>query len=357
MTNITATIKLDVSDMGALLRTMRNFNGACNWLSQVAFEEKIFHWLKLQRWAYHELRQQFNLTSTQSVVAIRKVAYAYKKDRSALREFRLTGAMPLYRHRYKRDNIVNFYGMCFSYSTRPGAKLDARHQANLIYRDKQFFIQQVINVPVEEEYKPVASLGVDLGIVNIASDSDGVRYSGGHLNGLRKRHAKLRTRLQLTGTRSAKRLLLKRKHKEHRFGSWVNHNISKKLVTKAKDTFRAIALEDLKGIRERLTVRKAQRRSHSSWSFNQLRQFIEYKAEIAGVPFLLVNPRNTSRSCPNCGLIDKRNRSSQSEFKCISCNFAGHADTVAAENIRRASSDKPYATLLGAVASPVEVLT
>ncbi|CAB1129488.1 protein of unknown function [Candidatus Hydrogenisulfobacillus filiaventi] len=180
--------------------------------------------------------------------------------------------------------------------------------------------------------------------VNIATDSDGETYSGGHLNGLRKRHAKLRQRLQQKGTKSAKRLLKKRRRKEHRFATDVNHRIAKRLVAKAKDTGRGIALEDLTGIRDRITVKKAQRRRQHSWAFYQLRTFVSYKAKLAGVPVALVDPRNTSRTCPLCGLIDKRNRPDQAHFRCIGCGFAGPADTIAAGNIaRRAAVNQPHA--------------
>ena len=55
------------------------------------------------------------------------------------------------------------------------------------------------------------------------------------------------------------------------------------------------------------------------WAFDQLRAFVEYKAKLDGVPVLVVNTRNTSRRCSMCGCTDKRNRVSQSEFKCRSC--------------------------------------
>lgn len=164
------------------------------------------------------------------------------------------------------------------------------------------------------------------------------------VNGLRKRHAKLRQRLQKKGTKSAKRLLKKRRRKEHRFAIDINHRIAKRLVAKAKDTGRGIALEDLKGIHEQVTVRKAQRRVQHSWVFRQLRSCIQYKARLAGVPVMLVDPRNTSRTCPQCGLIDKRNRPDQAHFRCIGCGFAGPADTIAADNIaRRAAVNQPDA--------------
>jgi IS605 OrfB family transposase len=113
----------------------------------------------------------------------------------------------------------------------------------------------------------------------------------------------------------------------------VNHIISKKLVAKALDTGRVIVLENLKGIRGQTTVRKAQRRRHNSWSFNQLRQFIEYKAKMAGVPVMFVNPRGTSHTCPRCGLQAKRSRPTRDRFECVGCGLAGPADYMAALNI------------------------
>ncbi len=95
------------------------------------------------------------------------------------------------------------------------------------------------------------ALGVDLGVVNIAVDSDGEVHSGSQINNVRHSHRLLRAKLQAKGTRSAKRKLKRLSGKERRFAKDTNHCISKKLVAKAKDTNRAIALEDLKGIRSR----------------------------------------------------------------------------------------------------------
>jgi IS605 OrfB family transposase len=147
--------------------------------------------------------------------------------------------------------------------------------------------------------------------------------------------------LQSKGTKSAKRLLKKRRQKERRFARQENHRIAKELVQRAKDTGRGIALEDLQGIRERVTVRKSQRRQHHVWSFFDLRQKIAYKAERAGIPLVLVDPRNTSRTCPQCGHVDRANRKSQSLFSCGSCGYSGHADHIAAVNISRVAVNQP----------------
>jgi IS605 OrfB family transposase len=110
------------------------------------------------------------------------------------------------------------------------------------------------------------------------------RLLGRAVHAVRYRNRQLRARLQAKGTKSAKRLLRKRRRREARFSRDTNHCISKALVGKAKDTGRGIKLEDLSGIRSRTTVRKAQRADCDSWTFYQLRQFVTYKAAIAGVP-------------------------------------------------------------------------
>ena len=68
------------------------------------------------------------------------------------------------------------------------------------------------------------------------------------------------------------------------------------------------AIEDLSGIRMRETVKKGNKYIHNSWAFYQLRLFIEYKAMEAGIPVIVIDPHNTSRECPNCHTISKKNR-------------------------------------------------
>ena len=68
----------------------------------------------------------------------------------------------------------------------------------------------------------------------------------------------------------------------------------------------AIAIKVLDGIRMRTTVRKGNRYIHNSWSFHQIRSFIEYKAREAGIPVIAIDPHNTSRECPECHTIDRK---------------------------------------------------
>ncbi|WP_327138421.1 transposase (plasmid) [Streptomyces sp. NBC_01340] len=60
------------------------------------------------------------------------------------------------------------------------------------------------------------------------------------------------------------------------------------------------------------------------------------KAESAGREVIAVDPRNTSRTCPECGHVAAENRPTQERFHCVSCGHTAHADTVGAQNVLRA---------------------
>ncbi len=121
--------------------------------------------------------------------------------------------------------------------------------------------------------------------------------------------------------------------RQRRFQTDTSHCIAKRAVAKAKGTSNGIALEDLLGIASGETVGRRQR-GHANCSLGQLRAFIADKAQGAGVPVVLVDPRTTSCTCLECGTVDKANRRSQAEFQCVSCGLAAPADHNAARLIR-----------------------
>ena len=146
--------------------------------------------------------------------------------------------------------------------------------------------------------------------------------------------------------------LKRRAERESRFRRNTNHVLSKRLVAKAKDTGRGIALEDLKDIRERIRFRKPQRNRMGSWGFDQLRQFIAYKAEVAGVLLKIVDPAYTSQMCSSCGHVKAANRFWQSRFCCKQCGYQAHADCNAARNIRaKALVNEPIVSVTPALAA------
>lgn len=59
---------------------------------------------------------------------------------------------------------------------------------------------------------------------------------------------------------------------------------------------------------------------------------LTHKAECAGRELIPVDPRNTSRECPECGHTAKENRDRET-FECVTCGHTDHADHVGALNI------------------------
>jgi IS605 OrfB family transposase len=220
--------------------------------------------------------------------------------------------------------------------------------ADLVWREGVYYLHIAQSREAPSETEPDGgTLGVDLSITNLATDSE--RFTGAIVYLVRKRYHLRRQRLQKCGTHNAKRRIRRMGQREARLQRNTNHVISKALVQNAAVSRKAIALEDLSGIRERTTVRRDNRYERRSWVFFQLRQFIAYNAAQSGVPVYLVDPRNTSRTCGRCGQCEKANRRSQAEFLCQRCGFAVNADYNAALNISR----KERAAVTRPMASPL----
>ena len=328
-----------------LYETLQTLNAACNEISQQAWDSKTFRRVPLHHLTYYPVREQFGLTAQMAVRCIGKVTDAYKVNRKVRHDFRKHGAIPydLQMIRYDLEQQAVNLQTLDKRQTMPFAagqlQLDLlqyqQGESDLFERRGKFYIAATCEIPDDVPFDPDEFLGVDLGIKNIATDSDGTIHSAKHLLNVRHRHRRLRRNLQPKTTWSSYRKLKNLSGKERRFARDVNHRISKQLVTIAKDTGRGIALEDLKGIRDRTTFSRKQRNMLHSWSFYQLRQFVEYKAQRAGVPVVYIDPCNTSRECSVCGCVDKANRKTQSHFSCMSCGFVAHADVNAAINIGR----------------------
>jgi putative transposase len=345
-----------------LLHTLEAANAACNSISTLAWQTRTFGKFALQKACYEQIREQFGLAAQMTIRALAKVADAYKLDKKVKRQFRPHAAIAY------DDRILSFalpksevslwtlngrQAISFVCGERQRRLLATRQgESDLLFQRGQWYL--LVTCEIEEaEPKDVDDvLGVDLGIVNLATDSDSESHSGEQVERKRQWYARRRAALQAVGTKSAKRRLRQLSGRQRRFQKDVNHRISKRLVAKAERTKRAIAVEELSGIRQRARARGPEQRArHSNWAFGQLRQFISYKARRAGVAVIAVEARNTSRTCPVCGHCEKANRRSQAEFCCVVCQHQAPADVNAAVNIRqRAAVIQPMVSSLRAEA-------
>lgn len=363
-----AQVKLQPTDeqAQALFDTLEKANAACNYISQQAWNTKTFRQYDLHHACYYDVRSRFSLSAQVTVRMIAKVADAYKLDRKHRRTFMEHGAIT-YDERILSWRMSDLTASVWTTSGRQrmpfltGERqlklLEHRQgQADLILKDGEWYLHQICEITESPEFDPTGWLGVDLGVVNIAVDSDGRIFSGNTVEANRQRYEHRRATLQQVGTKSAKRRLKKMSGRQQRFQKDVNHCISKALVETAKDTDRGIAFENLKGIHGRTQLRRGQRSRHHNWAFAQLRVYTSYKSALAGVPFMLVDPAYTSQACSHCGFISKSNRKSQSEFHCGQCGYVAHADYNAAQNIaHRAVVNTPMVSAKMSKVNPVPV--
>ena len=349
----------------ALASTLRACNTAASEVAVVARSTGVYSNYDLRKLVYQGIKDDHRLGAQAAQHVIKKVSDAYKTLKANIRagnlgkpgskrrhnaetkaiSFRWRAAQPYdarmlsWQHDARTVSIWTVEGRLKSVAyTGSAAQLKAVAtlpvgECDLVHRDGMWFLYASVEVAEPQMIDPAGFLGVDMGIANIAYDSDGNRYAGTRLNGYRRRQARLRKRLQEKNTKSARRLLARRRRKEARHAANVNHRIAKRIVTEAARTGRGIAVEDLTGIRDRVRLRKPQRVTLSSWSFHQLGAFLAYKARRAGVPLVEVDPRYTSHTCNRCGHRDKRNRPDQETFTCRSCGVVAHADHNAARNI------------------------
>jgi putative transposase len=311
----------------ALLETLEAFNAGCQYAADAAYEKRCANKVALQPLVYATLRERFGLSAQMAIRAIAKAVEAYKRDKRVHVRFKPHGAMVY------DERIMSFKGLThvsllslsgrllvpLRYGAYQAARIDrVQGQADLVYRDDTFFLSVIIDLPSPPPSEPAETFGIDLGIVEIATDSEGRAYSGEPVKMVRRRVKRLRALLQKKSTPNAKRHLRKIKRKQSRFVRDTNHCISKKLVQAAREAGKALALEELKGIRERAHgFSRESRWLLGNWAFDQLAQFVRYKAEAAGVRVIFVDPRNTSRTCSGCGHCEKANRKSQAQFFCL----------------------------------------
>ena len=163
--------------------TLVRCNEACTWLARVGRDSKTFRQFDLHKLAYSELRDRFELTAQAAVRCISKVADAFKVNRDIAPVFRSDAAQPY------DDRIIRFVtgGNAVSIWTLEGRIAVpiamGEHQRRLMaYRKGEvdlcfvrgkWMLAATCDIPETDEFQADDWLGVDLGIVALAADSDG----------------------------------------------------------------------------------------------------------------------------------------------------------------------------------------
>ena len=234
---LTTVVKLQPSEEehAALVQTLRACNATCDRISQIAFEHQTFRKFDLHHLTYHNIRAETELAAGHVVCAIAKVANAYKQGTTVLHTFDPTGGIEFNKDTLAwkvEEQTVSVNTVCgrlklrFLCSGRDRQLLRGkRGQADLLLRDGQFYLSVAVTVAQEPPFVPTGVIGIDLGMVQIATDSEGNQYSGERVKKVRKKCRRLRKLLQPRKTRSARKHLQKASKRESRFVKDVNHII------------------------------------------------------------------------------------------------------------------------------------
>lgn len=188
----------------------------------------------------------------------------------------------------------------------------------------------------EVEAKPLPSsdeaIGIDLGLTHLIATSDGEfidppKFLRKAEKRLKQKQREISRKRRGSNRRRKAAAELGRLH-EHVANQRKDfaHKLSRKLV----NSFGLIVFEDLNthGMVQNHHLAKAI--CDASW--NRLVQFTASKAEEAGRRVVLVNPKNTSQMCSNCGqLVLKELR--ERTHRCPHCGYTADRDTNAARNI------------------------
>ena len=213
-------------------------------------------------------------------------------------------------------------------------------------RNNNLILNLTIDIPFKQEDNLIKDrvLGVDLGVkypayVCLNDDTYKREHIGEALELIKQREQyqarRRRVQQQLKNVKGGKGRHKKLKNLdrlsdcERNFAKTYNHMISKRIVEFAKKhKCEYIHLEKLTKDGFDNTILR-------NWSYYELQQMIEYKADRLGIKVRYVNSAYTSQTCSRCGNVDKENRQTQETFVCTKCGFKLNADHNAAINIAR----------------------
>jgi putative transposase len=197
----------------------------------------------------------------------------------------------------------------YKHFTKALEKGKLRKSAKIIKHRKYYYL--VVYVEIEKkESTNINKIGIDVGLNNTVSTSDGKFYG-----------------------KSVQKVRSRTKHRKYENGISAQkqeiNRIAKSISKIYPNTDFVCEYLLFKGKRKRT---KSFRRKYNTWAYKSLSSKLEHLGCTEGFKVILVDPAYTSQTCPSCRWVDKENRKN-SIFSCTKCNYTNNADTVGATNI------------------------
>ncbi len=244
--------------------------------------------------------------------------------------------------------------------------------SNLIIKKGRAFLHLSFTKEFKEQsFKPKRIMGVDFGLKSLATyfiidvDDSIKRFSAGNIGNLDRfilDYVERRAVEQRNGKIKSDKTVLGDSLYTQEVNQYIYQTINKLIEIAKQYGVDTIAVENLKGLASKqlkksiikthkawkktlmkgargkraahlqMVKEKAYRRLISKFPYKRMLEDLELEAKWNGFNFIKVNSFDTSRRCPRCSTIRKKNRKGNS-FICQKCNYSSNADINGALNI------------------------
>ena len=205
----------DAEQTAKLKATVERVNAAANWVAGMAFGKQTANVFELRKLTYHQVRKKFDLSSQQAQLAIKAVSDAYKRDKTIKVTFRPHAAIAYDQRTMSfkgidKVSLLTLEGRTivpFILGKYQAARMGLdKGQCDLVLRaDGNWFLLVTVNLPDETPIPVTDFIGIDLGVVNIATDSDGGQMPAEKVEKARRKYGDRRRKLQQAATSRSRR--------------------------------------------------------------------------------------------------------------------------------------------------------
>ena len=259
-------------------------------------------------------------------------------------------------HKWSRVYLPKFGWVRFRH-TRPFGgdtrNVTLKRQGNRWY--VVFLIETGVAPPPKQAWTPDTTVGVDVGVAQVVTTSDGKVYDRDfYTTGEKRRIRRLGQKLarqrrgnpnwrQSRRYQQTKHALQKLRSRQVYRRTDFHHQTSAELT----DTYTLLCHEALNitGLTRSATgttlapgtnvaQKRGLNRSILDKGWGQFFATLRWHAHKRGVTTQAVPAQYTSQECPECHHVAANNRESQTVFACRRCDFQEHADVVGARNVR-----------------------
>jgi putative transposase len=363
---LTLTIRMRVSpEPGSeqeLINLMRKYREALNYAIKVVIENKVLSLGKAHKLLYSILKERYGLPSKVAVDCYREAiaiarSWLSNSNRGRVPRARTPRLWLTHGYSYRvRDGYVEVLGGFRLRIIGWDKRYDAypNGDAVLLFKDGKLILGISKHVPKPVKYVARGVLAVDANEKHIVVGNSktehrfetAVRRALHYkqlAENLQKRYSSARYNawLRRRGVRDRIRYF----HKKTRsiIEDWAK-KVSHKIASLAKQHLYAVAREDLTDLVESLRkLPKEHRVSLLILSYRKLEHWIDWQCEKNGVPLIVVDPKNTSSTCPMCGskLVENGYR----RLRCSRCGFEANRDTIAVLNIEKRALEMMWGAL------------